>query len=79
MSQISGADALKSTIKMTILGSPKPPSFIYTPWDYLSINTFESINAVVVTNVLLNALSIKVYCANLNGTNITVLTASGSQ
>jgi hypothetical protein len=55
------ANALKSAIEMTILGSPRPLSFIHAPQDYLSMNTVEAINAIKATNVLSNALSIEVY------------------
>ena len=55
------ANALKSAIEMTILGSPRPLSFIHAPQDYLGMNTVEAINAIKATNVLSNASSIEVY------------------
>ena len=72
------SDALKSAIDMAILGSPRPPSFINTPCDYLSINTIKAINAVMVTNVLSNTFSIKVYGADMNHVNIAVMVTLGS-
>jgi simple sugar transport system substrate-binding protein len=75
----TSADALRSAIEMAISGSPRPPSFIYAPWDYLSINTVKAIDSVAATNGSSNASRIGVYGADVNDEDIAVMTAPGSQ
>ncbi|KAL3789842.1 hypothetical protein ACHAW5_010972 [Stephanodiscus triporus] len=69
----TSADALRSAIEVAISGSPRPPSFIYAPWDYLSINTAAAINGSS------NASGIGVYGADVNDEDIGAMTAPGSQ
>ena len=75
----ASAEALKSAIELAMRESPTPPSFVYAPWDYLSINTVGAIDAIAATGGSSNATSIGVYGTDVNDEDIAVMTAPGSE
>ena len=73
----TNAEDLKSAIETAIAGSPRPPRFIYAPWDYLSINAVTAI-AAAADGSSSGAAETRVYGADVNDEDIAVITSPGS-